>query len=85
MKTTLNINDLLYRQVRVKAAEQGRTVSALVEEGLYLALNEDTRKNTRHRVSLPLIEGGHFASLDQEMTSEKTAEILLAQETVWSQ
>jgi hypothetical protein len=36
------------------------------------------------RPPLPLIEGGHPASPDREMTPERAAEILLAQEATWA-
>jgi plasmid stability protein len=86
VKTTLNIDDALYRRAKVRAAEDGRTVSELVEEGLHLALMGKSQPVPSHRrAPLPWIEGGHPASLDQEMTAEKTAEILLAQETIWAQ
>jgi hypothetical protein len=37
-KTTLNIPDQLYRRVKRRAAEQGRTVSELVSEYLHRGL-----------------------------------------------
>jgi plasmid stability protein len=86
MKTTLNIDDALYRRAKVRAAEDGRTVSELIEEGLHLALMAKSHPVAGlRRTPLPLIEGGHPAAPDQEMTAERTAEILLAQETTWAQ
>jgi hypothetical protein len=38
MKTTLNLDDSLYRRAKIKAFEEGRTVSSLIEEGLQLAM-----------------------------------------------
>ena len=38
MRTTLNIDDDLYRQVKAAAALRGCTVTSLVEESLRLAL-----------------------------------------------
>ena len=38
MRTTLNINDELYRAIRMRAAESGRTVTQVVEEALVAAL-----------------------------------------------
>jgi plasmid stability protein len=86
VKTTLNIDDALYRRAKVRAAEDGRTVSELIEEGLHLALMAKSHPvPSLRRTPLLLIEGGHPASPDQEMTPEKTAEILSAQETIWAQ
>ncbi len=35
MKTTLNIEDNLYKKVKAKAALEGRKVTELIEEGLF--------------------------------------------------
>lgn len=40
MRTTLNIRDDLYRDVKVRAAERGDTVTSLVEEALEKLLAE---------------------------------------------
>ena len=85
MRTTLNLDDALYRKAKITAAQKGRTVSELIEEGLRFTLEANARPLTaRRRVPLPLIVGGHPASPGREMTPEKTAEILLAQETTWA-
>jgi plasmid stability protein len=46
MRTTLNISDELYRAVRVRAATDGRTVTALVEQALRSMLAEDVQLPT---------------------------------------
>lgn len=67
------------------AAEEGRTVSELIEEGLRFTLEGKTRPVvTRTRVPLPLIQGGRAASPGKEITPEKAAEILSDQETIWA-
>jgi hypothetical protein len=38
MKTTLDIPDELYRQAKIRAAEENRKIKDLVSEGLMLAL-----------------------------------------------
>jgi hypothetical protein len=38
MRTTLNIADELYRRIRVRAAEEGVTVTSLVEQALQALL-----------------------------------------------
>ncbi len=86
MKTTLNIDDALYRRAKVQAAEEGLTVSELIEEGLELVLTARSRPATvLRRPPLPLIEGGHPALPDREASPERTAEILLNQEATWAQ
>ena len=39
MKATMNLDDQLYRRVKVRAAEQGRTVTSLVEQALEALLS----------------------------------------------
>lgn len=39
MRTTLNIEDHLLRQAKVLAAESGRTLTSLIEEGLRRVLS----------------------------------------------
>ena len=73
MKTTLNLDDVLYRRAKVKAAQENCTVSKLIEEGLTIALEGGGRTRTaRHRVRLPLIpaEPGKD-KLFARMTSEE--------------
>lgn len=85
MRTTLNLDDTLYRRAKVKAAETGRTVSELVAEGLNLLLAGNPRSTKPpRRVPLPLIAGGRPAKPGKGMTPEKTAAILLAQEASWA-
>ena len=81
MRTTLEIDDDLYRRIKAKAALEGRKVTELVEQGLLAVLDGLTSpNNTLHRIKLPLIEGGHPAAPGQEMTPERTADILQEQE-----
>ncbi len=43
MRTTLVIDDVLYRRVKAKAAMEGRTVTDLVEAGLRTVVDRDNR------------------------------------------
>ncbi|MGH3995546.1 MAG: hypothetical protein ACRDSN_24150 [Pseudonocardiaceae bacterium] len=40
MRTTLNLPDGLVAQAKIRAAERGRTLTSLVEEGLRLVLEQ---------------------------------------------
>lgn len=85
MRTTLNLDDTLYRRAKIKAAETGRTVSDLVAEGLNLLLAGNPRATKApRRVPLPLIAGGRPARPGKGMTPEKTAALLLTQEASWA-
>ncbi len=59
MRTTLVIDDELYRRVKAKAALEGRTVTELVEDGLRAALGLGPARAGEpggpSRVRLPLI------------------------------
>jgi hypothetical protein len=44
MRTTLNIDDSLYREVKVRAAHEGRTVTELVETALRGFMQEAPNK-----------------------------------------
>ena len=53
MRTTINLNDKLYRSLKVRAAESDSTVSAIVEEAVVNQLLEDLEdiedaKSRRH-------------------------------------
>ena len=57
MKTTLYLDDALYRRAKIKALEEGRTVSQLIEAGLLIALDgKHSVPQQLNRVPLPLIE-----------------------------
>lgn len=49
MKTTLVLDDDLYRQAKIAASEQGVTVSSVVEEGLRLLLQVKVAKSPPRR------------------------------------
>ena len=70
------------RAVKVRAAHEGRklkTVMAdLVERGL--AAEPAAAANPRARVALPLVHNTHEARPDEEMTPERVAAVLEAEE-----
>lgn len=41
MRTTITLNDKLYRALKIRAAEKNETISALVQEAITLQLLED--------------------------------------------
>ena len=58
MKTTLNIDDTLMRELREEAARRGTTMSALVEAGLRRIL-EECAPNSTVREPLPPLPTWH--------------------------
>jgi hypothetical protein len=54
MRTTVDIPDPLYRELKAKAATQGRSVKELILQGVESGLRGDEPKR-RGRVKLPLV------------------------------
>jgi hypothetical protein len=54
MRTTVDIPDPLYRQLKSKAAGEGRTVKELILRGVESELQGKPRRRRRY-VSLPLV------------------------------
>jgi hypothetical protein len=92
MKTTLDLPDSLVKQVKLRALHDGRklkdAVAALLRKGLKVAM--DTQPDapapvvtTDKKTGLPLIECKQAASSQEELTPERVAETLLAQELEW--
>jgi hypothetical protein len=92
MKITVHLPDALIAQVKLHALQEGRklkdTVADLLRKGLAAAGNTQpdtvTPVITKDRgTGLPLIWCKYAASPQEELTPERVAEILLAQETDW--
>jgi hypothetical protein len=86
MRTTLVIDDDLYRRVKAKAALEGRKVTELVEDGLRAVLSlgpvqpDDSKEPAR--VGLPLIparpgEPALMAGMSQREIHRRLAELQL--------
>jgi plasmid stability protein len=89
MKTTLDLPDSLVKQVKLRALQDGRklkdAVADLLRKGLAAAANEKPADHapavtTDKQTGLPLIKCKHTATPEAELTPERVAEILLAQE-----
>jgi len=53
MRTTVRINDELLKRAKKRAADEGRTLTSLIEDGLALILAESKRRSLE-RVQLPV-------------------------------
>ncbi len=62
MRTTVDIPDPLYRELKGKAASEGRSVKELILRGVEQELRG--RSKRRKRVSLPLVPSKRPGSLD---------------------
>lgn len=56
MRTTVDIPDPIYRQLKSKAALQGRSVKELILQGVEAELNDEAGRGRKARISLPLIK-----------------------------
>lgn len=95
MKTTLDLPDDLVKRVKLRALQEGRKLKDAVADLLRKGLanrptpvsNKSARKaprvTTDKETGLPLIVCNQAAAPHEEMTPERVAEILLAQEVEW--
>lgn len=58
MRTTIRIDEALYRRLKAKAAQTGRTVSDLIEEAVRAALRPSTKRESQDLPALPTYGGG---------------------------
>ena len=71
MRTTIRLSDDLLRRAKKRAAEKGRTLTSLIEDGLKIILAEPQRA-PRSRVRLPISKasGGTLPGVDLNRSSE---------------
>lgn len=60
MRTTITIDDALLAEAKVIAARSGRTLNAVVEDALRVAIAQRRAASTRPRVALPTFSGGRL-------------------------
>lgn len=58
MRTTLQIDDHLMRAAKQAAAESGRTLTAVIEDALRLALSKSGRSAPTEKFELPVFHMG---------------------------
>lgn len=71
MRTTIRINDDLLKQAKKRAADEGRTLTSLVEDGLALILSMP-KPSKRKPVQLPVSKatGGVLPGVDLNRSSD---------------
>lgn len=57
MKTTVVIDDSLYRRAKAEAHRRGAPLRSLIEEGLHRVLDGSSRKSTPYRLRLRGVKG----------------------------
>jgi plasmid stability protein len=92
MKTTLELPDALVKQIKLRAVRRGQKLKDAIAELLRKGLNaanepgpddEGPAIRVDQSTGLPVIQCNRSASRDDEMTPERVANILLAQEVGW--
>jgi hypothetical protein len=70
MRTTLQIDDQLFRAAKKAAAESGRTLTAIVEDALRQALAVRSQPIEREEFKLPVLHlGGPLPGVDLDNTA----------------
>jgi len=71
MRTTIRIKDDLLKRAKKRAAEEGRTLTSLIEDALALAVAKP-KASRRGRVELPVSKafGGVLPGIDLNRSSE---------------
>ncbi len=71
MRTTIRIRDDLLKRAKKRAAEEGRTLTSLVEDGLMLILSK-ARTGRRKKIELPVSKaaGGVLPGIDLNRSSD---------------
>jgi len=57
MRTTVRLDEDLLRQAKALAAQTGRTLTAVIEDGLREALARNRKRQERSRAALPTFKG----------------------------
>jgi hypothetical protein len=71
MRTTVRIKDDLLHRAKKRATDEGRTLTALIEDGLTLMLTK-SKGNRRKRVKLPVSKasGGVLPGVDLNRSAD---------------
>ena len=71
MRTTIRIDDNLLKRAKKRAADERRTLTSLVEDGLMLLLSK-AKASRRKRIELPVSEaiGGVLPGIDLNRSSD---------------
>jgi hypothetical protein len=81
MKTTLELPDDLMREVKIRAVRENRRLKDAVADLLRRGLAERrAAAAVKRRVALPIVSCARAARPGEEMTPERVAAVLLAEE-----
>lgn len=80
VKTTVELADELLREIKIRAARSGRSMKDVMDELLRRGLHATASEHSTDpvRVEVPLVECRHQAAVEDELTPERVAALLLA-------
>jgi plasmid stability protein len=82
MKTTLDLPDDLMREVKIRAVKRNRKLKEEIADLLRRGLSQRASgRKLRHRVTFPIVECAHEALPGEQMTPERVASVLVAEES----
>jgi len=86
MKTTLDLPSDLVREMKMRAAHEGRKLRDVATEIFRrgLSLQSQTPSISKSRVQLPLIQCSSPVAPSKELTPDEVSEVLLKQEVEWT-
>jgi hypothetical protein len=73
MRTTVDIPDAVYRELKAKAAHEGATIKHLILKGVDTVLHEGDRR-PRRRLKVPIMNMGKPGSL--KLDNEKIYDLI---------
>jgi ribbon-helix-helix CopG family protein len=68
MRTTIRLPEDLLRRAKRKAAAEGRTLTALIEDGLRSVVDERPKPTRRRRVALPVSKAKGWLKPGMDLT-----------------
>ena len=76
MRTTIDIPDELYRELKVKAAREGQSIREIALRGVRRELEQAEAQSRRKRFEIPVISSSRPGAL--HLTNEQIDDILAA-------
>lgn len=76
MRTTIDIPDATYRALKIKAAQEGKTVRELVLSGVERALTPTAENKPARKFEIPIIPSSRPGTL--HLTNEQIDDILFS-------
>lgn len=71
MRTTVRLRDSLLKRAKKRAAEEGRTLTSLIEEGLLVVLSApETRRSKSIQLPVSKATGGVLPGIDLNRSSD---------------